>query len=131
MGNTETGIGDYQGHKGKFMKSQIHAAVIGDTFSNRSQKASWVYTLLFVKPESIFFGLAAGLYIAARLCGLTDYSLGFDEIFSLTVVRPDWSGLIGLVVHDVVHPPLSYLLLKWERASKTARRSFCSPVWRQ
>ena len=83
------------------------------------------------QPAYILFVLATGLYIAARLCGLTDYSLGFDEIFSLTVVRPDWSGLIGLVVHDVVHPPLSYLLLKWERASKTARRSFCSPVWRQ
>ncbi len=94
------------------MKSQIHADVIGDTFSNRSQKVSWVDTLLFVKPASIIFVLAAGLYIAARLWGLTDYSLGFDEIFSLTVVRHDWSGLIDLIVYDVVHPPLFYFLLK-------------------
>ncbi len=113
------------------MNSQIHASALSDKLSVRPQKAGWVGTLIIVKPAYILFVLATGLYIAARLCGLTDYSLGFDEIFSLTVVRPDWSGLIGLVVHDVVHPPLSYLLLKWERASKTARRSFCSPVWRQ
>ncbi|MCA1600245.1 MAG: glycosyltransferase family 39 protein, partial [Acidobacteria bacterium] len=94
------------------MNSQIHASALGDKFSDRPQKAGWVGTLLIVKPADILFVLAAGLYIAARLWDLTEYSLGFDEIFSLAVVRRDWSGLIGIVVYDVVHPPLFYMLLK-------------------
>jgi hypothetical protein len=61
---------------------------------------------------SVFFLLALGAFVAARLWHLTATPLSFDEIFSVHAVRHDWSGLIEFVRRDLVHPPLFYVMLK-------------------
>jgi 4-amino-4-deoxy-L-arabinose transferase-like glycosyltransferase len=54
--------------------------------------------------------LAAG-FIAIRLWNLTAFCLDSDEIFSLLTARDGLTHLFQSVRADVVHPPLSYLLL--------------------
>jgi 4-amino-4-deoxy-L-arabinose transferase-like glycosyltransferase len=54
--------------------------------------------------------LAAG-YIGIRLWNLTAFCLDSDEIFSLLCARYRLWHLLQSVRADVVHPPLSYLLL--------------------
>lgn len=73
---------------------------------------SSINTLVPVISAHSLFVLVTGLYIVARLRSLTDYSLYFDEIFSLWAARRDWSDLMAFVADDLVHPPLFYLLLK-------------------
>jgi len=64
-------------------------------------------------PSSIaIFTLIVGLFIGARLWGLTASCLWFDEIFSVHAARHDWSRLLGFVAADIIHPPLFYALLK-------------------
>lgn len=60
----------------------------------------------------VLFALTAGLFIAARLWGLTASCLWFDEIFSVHAARHEWSRLPGFVAADIIHPPLFYALLK-------------------
>src|SRR5204862_5730567 len=52
------------------------------------------------------------LYIAARLWGLTDSCLWFDEIFSVHAAEHAWNELFSFVALDLIHPPLFYVLLK-------------------
>src|SRR5436190_16081198 len=52
------------------------------------------------------------LYIAARLWGLTDSCLWFDEIFSVQAAEHAWNELFAFVALDLIHPPLFYVLLK-------------------
>ena len=60
--------------------------------------------------------LAAG-FIGIRLWNLTAFCLDSDEIFSLLTARYDLGHLLQSVRADVVHPPLSYLLLwAWVKA---------------
>jgi hypothetical protein len=54
--------------------------------------------------------LVAG-FIGIRLWNLTAFCLDSDEIFSLLCARDNLSHLFESVRADVVHPPLSYLLL--------------------
>ena len=52
------------------------------------------------------------LYIAARLLGLTDSCLWFDEIFSVHAAEHEWSSVFWFIAQDLIHPPLFYALLK-------------------
>jgi 4-amino-4-deoxy-L-arabinose transferase-like glycosyltransferase len=63
-------------------------------------------------PWYAALALAAGLYAAARLRGLTASCLWFDEIFSVHAARHTWGGLWSFVAADLIHPPLFYALLK-------------------
>jgi len=53
------------------------------------------------------------LYIAARLWGLADSCLWFDEIFSVHAAEHAWNSLPWFVAQDLIHPPLFYVLLKF------------------
>lgn len=64
-------------------------------------------------PSSIvIFALIVGVFIGARLWGLTESCLWFDEVFSVHAARHEWSRLLRFVAADVIHPPLFYVLLK-------------------
>ena len=52
------------------------------------------------------------LYVGVRLWRLTDSCLWFDEIFSTHAAEHDWGSLFWFVAQDLIHPPLSYALLK-------------------
>ena len=52
------------------------------------------------------------LFVFMRLWRLTDVSLDGDEIFSLLLARSDWRSLFTGAVHDAIHPPFFYVLLK-------------------
>jgi len=56
--------------------------------------------------------LIVGVFIGARLWGLTSSCLWFDEIFSVHAARHEWSRLLSFVAADIIHPPLFYVLLK-------------------
>lgn len=58
------------------------------------------------------FVLGLGLTVFSRLFNLTKYGLWQDEVFSLRVAKLDWTSLFQAVIHDAVHPPLFYILLK-------------------
>jgi 4-amino-4-deoxy-L-arabinose transferase-like glycosyltransferase len=60
----------------------------------------------------LIFTLIIGVFIGARLWGLTASCLWFDEIFSVHAARHEWSRLLGFVAADIIHPPLFYALLK-------------------
>jgi hypothetical protein len=66
----------------------------------------------FTKPLAITFFAILAVYVATRLWDLTSYGLFSDEIFSVWVTGYSWRELMALVVEDVVHPPLFYLLFK-------------------
>lgn len=51
-------------------------------------------------------------YILIRLWRLTDSCLWFDEVFSVHVATLPFSDLLWFVAQDLIHPPLSYLILK-------------------
>jgi len=94
------------------MTAQKDIGVFGNRLNHPLLKVNGIDDPVFTKPASVVFALVVGLFVAARLWHLTAYSLWVDEIFSLWVARHDWSDLINLVIRDVVHPPLFYLLLK-------------------
>ncbi|MFN2512830.1 MAG: hypothetical protein ABR568_15590 [Pyrinomonadaceae bacterium] len=58
------------------------------------------------------YALIVGVFIGARLWGLTASCLWFDEVFSVHAARHEWSRLLGFVAADIIHPPLFYALLK-------------------
>src|SRR5215210_3287122 len=58
------------------------------------------------------FVLISIVYILLRLWHLTDSCLWFDEIFSIHAAEQDWNSLFWFVAQDLIHPPLSYVLLK-------------------
>jgi hypothetical protein len=62
-------------------------------------------------PAPVFLSILA-LYAATRLWDLTSYGLFSDEIFSVWIASNSWPEMIPLIVEDVVHPPLFYILLK-------------------
>ena len=51
-------------------------------------------------------------FIALRFWHLTDSCLWFDEIFSVHAAEMDFANLNWFVAQDLIHPPLSYILLK-------------------
>jgi hypothetical protein len=57
-------------------------------------------------------GAVVLLFVFLRLWRLTDVSLDGDEIFSLLLVRSDWRSLFAGAIHDAIHPPFFYVLLK-------------------
>ncbi len=61
---------------------------------------------------STVFLLVFGLFVAVRFWHPAYYCLDGDEIFSLNIARDSWSNLLPAVGSDLVHPPLSYFLLK-------------------
>lgn len=66
----------------------------------------------FISQIGIFSAVA--LYIAARLWGLTDSCLWFDEIFSVHAANHRLPGaLLDFVAQDLIHPPLFYIWLKF------------------
>lgn len=60
----------------------------------------------------LIFALIVGVFIGARLWGLTASCLWFDEVFSVHAARHEWSRLLGFVAADIIHPPFFYVLLK-------------------
>jgi mannosyltransferase len=52
------------------------------------------------------------VYISVRVWRLTDSCLWFDEIFSVHAAEHSWNSLFWFVAQDLIHPPLSYALLK-------------------
>ncbi len=60
----------------------------------------------------LIVALLVGVFIGARLWGLTASCLWFDEVFSVHAARHEWSRLLGFVAADIIHPPLFYVLLK-------------------
>jgi 4-amino-4-deoxy-L-arabinose transferase-like glycosyltransferase len=64
------------------------------------------------KPFALVMFPILVVYIGTRLWDLTSYGLFSDEIFSIWVASNSWRELAALVVEDVVHPPLFYILLK-------------------
>jgi hypothetical protein len=63
------------------------------------------------RPETAAICLLAAAFIGIRLWNLTTFCLDSDEIFSLLCTRNNLGGLLHAVRVDVVHPPLSYVLL--------------------
>jgi mannosyltransferase len=69
-------------------------------------------SVVFTRRSITIFVLIICLYIAVRLWRLDAYGLWYDEVFSVKMARLGWRELIFYVIHDLVHPPLFYLLLK-------------------
>ncbi|MBK8811100.1 MAG: glycosyltransferase family 39 protein [Acidobacteria bacterium] len=63
-----------------------------------------------IGTAGIIFLLAA--YVVLRFWRLEDSCLWFDEIFSVHAASMPWSGILGFVAQDLIHPPLFYVLLK-------------------
>ncbi|HWC16958.1 MAG TPA: glycosyltransferase family 39 protein [Terriglobales bacterium] len=88
-----------------------------------------------------FITAASVLYVLLRLRHLAQYSLWYDEVFSVTVARSSWREAFRQILIDRVHPPFFYFALKlWINVagqSMVAIRLFsvlCSvltlvPVW--
>src|SRR5215204_942812 len=51
-------------------------------------------------------------FIGLRFWHLADSCLWFDEIFSVHAAGMDFKNLLWFVAQDLIHPPLSYILLK-------------------
>ena len=51
-------------------------------------------------------------FALVRFRHLADSCLWFDEIFSVHAASMDFQNLLWFVAQDLIHPPLSYLLLK-------------------
>ena len=64
------------------------------------------------RPMRLLVAVLAVAYAAARLWGLTDSCLWFDEIFSIHAATIGWGGMFGLAAKDIIHPPFFYALLK-------------------
>lgn len=64
--------------------------------------------------KSGLFALAVvcAAFIALRFWRLTDSCLWFDEIFTVHAAGMSFSNLVQFVAQDLIHPPLSYILLK-------------------
>ena len=72
---------------------------------------------LAARPGVLLAALLVGLYVAARLWRLTGSCLWFDELFGVHAARHSWAGLWRFTASDLIHPPLSYALLKvWTAA---------------
>lgn len=56
--------------------------------------------------------LIVALFITFRLWHLSYFCLDGDEIFSVQAARQNWTIMSSVIVRDLVHPPLFYLLLK-------------------
>lgn len=52
------------------------------------------------------------LYIVLRLRHLGQYSLWYDEVFSVIAARSSWSEMFRQILIDRVHPPVFYICLK-------------------
>ena len=55
---------------------------------------------------------ACVVYIALRLWQMADSCLWFDEIFTVHAAEMDFGNTLWFVAQDLIHPPLSYVLLK-------------------
>ncbi len=60
----------------------------------------------------LLLGATALVYVGARLWGIADSCLWFDEIFSVHAAEQPWDNLLWFVAQDLVHPPLFYALLR-------------------
>jgi hypothetical protein len=58
------------------------------------------------------FCLVVVLFVALRFWKLTSFSLWGGEAFTVLGARQTWAGMFSYVIADIVHPPLSYVLLK-------------------
>ncbi len=52
-------------------------------------------------------------FVALRFWNLTASCLWFDEIFTVHAAEMDFSNSLWFVAQDLIHPPLSYILLKF------------------
>jgi hypothetical protein len=66
----------------------------------------------YVSPAMLLSCVFVAGFLAMRLWRLTYPALDGDEIFSLLLTRSDWHGLMAGAIHDAIHPPLFYVLLK-------------------
>ena len=53
-----------------------------------------------------------GLYTVLRLRHLSQYSLWYDEVFSVIAARSSWGEMFRQILIDRVHPPVFYVCLK-------------------
>lgn len=53
------------------------------------------------------------VFIALRFSSLTASCLWFDEIFTVHAAEMDFGSSLWFVAQDLIHPPLSYILLKF------------------
>lgn len=67
---------------------------------------------LYRKLGPVALVVVCAAYIALRFWHLTDSCLWFDEIFSVHAAGMDFPDLLWFVAQDLIHPPLSYILLK-------------------
>ena len=52
-------------------------------------------------------------FVALRFWNLTASCLWFDEIFTVHAAEMDFGNSVWFVAQDLIHPPLSYILLKF------------------
>ncbi len=64
------------------------------------------------KSWLLIFASISLTYILLRLWNLTSSCIWFDEIFSVNAAEHSWNSLAWFVAQDLIHPPLSYFLLK-------------------
>lgn len=68
------------------------------------------------RPEAIALSTVVAAFVVIRFWNLTTFTLDSDEIFSVLSARYSLPGILQAVRMDIVHPPLSYLLLGvWTR----------------
>jgi hypothetical protein len=60
----------------------------------------------------LVFAVATILFVALRFWKITSFSLWGGEAFTMIGVEQDWRGMFSYIIADIVHPPLSYILLK-------------------
>ena len=64
------------------------------------------------KFHLLMFVVILLVFSVLRLCHISDYGLWLDEVFSLQAASGSWNHLFEVVINDIVHPPLFYILLK-------------------
>src|SRR5690349_1521079 len=64
------------------------------------------------KTWLIILAVVCAGFLALRFWNLTASCLWFDEIFSVHAAEMDFQSSIWFAAQDLIHPPLSYILLK-------------------
>ncbi len=103
-------------HKVEPLDGQIQMKLLIEKFSK-----------FIATNERLVLLVGVGLALAVRLVNIGKWSIWFDESFTSSLVREDFSTGVAITANDV-HPPLYYILLKcWTivfGSSDLALRSF-------
>lgn len=74
--------------------------------------------------QAAALGLTILVYVLLRLRHLGQYSLWYDEVFSVLAARSSWSGMFRQILIDRVHPPGLLHLLEGLKSPCLAKLSF-------